>query len=161
MNNSLPSIEALIFSSPKGISAEEIGKILRIPKEIVILNIKKLMNKYKDENSGIEIVDEGGLFKFRVKPGYANLVSGKSELGKGLMMTLSAIALNSPINLSDLVKQRGSIARKHVIELMKKGFIYKKKEGNKVRIYLSNYFYEYFGINKGDLDAIKKQFMQS
>lgn len=160
MKEVLPEIEALIFSSSNGISAEEIAKRLKIPEELVKLNIKKLMNKYNVNNSSIELVEEGNLYKFKVKSKYSNLLEGRSELGKGLSMTLSAIAIYSPVSLNDLVKIRGSIARQHVSKLAKLGFVLKRKENNRVIVKLTDYFFQYFDITKNDLEELKKQFRQ-
>ncbi|MEM3829975.1 MAG: SMC-Scp complex subunit ScpB [Conexivisphaerales archaeon] len=160
MRDVLQEIEAIIFSSSKGITVEEISKRLKIPEELVKLNIKKLMKKYDEEGSSIELTAEGDLYKLKVKSKYANLLSGKNELGRGLLMTLSAIAIYSPLQLKDLVSIRGSVARQHVSQLVKLGLVSKKKEGNNVIVRLADHFFEYFDISRNDLEEIRAQFKQ-
>ncbi len=158
MKEALPKIEALIFSSPNGISIEELGAKLKMPTELVNHYLNQLVKRYSDPQFGIEIVKENNVAKMKIKIQYADLISGKPELSKGILMTLSLIAVESPIKLADLVKKRGTVARMHVKKLREMGLISESVDKGKKIIKLSQGFFQYFDLSKEELESLKKEF---
>jgi segregation and condensation protein B len=161
MKDYLQRIEVIVFSSPNGISIEELSNRLKLPPELVDHYVRQLIKRYSDPQFGIEVVKEGDLIKMKVKATYAELVSGKPELGRGVLMTLSLIAVSSPIKLSDLVRKRGTIAREHVKKLKELGMVSVGEENGKKIVRLAPGFFEYFDISKEELESLRKEFEQT
>lgn len=148
-------IEAVLFAASRPLSIEEIAEAVGMEKKVVKKAIEKLKNFY--EKSAIEISEANGKYVMEVKAEYAEYAKkfAPVELKKSLIKTLSLIAYHQPIKQSDLKKLLGSNVYEHVRELKKKGFINTRKEGRTKLITTTQYFYDYFGIDKKDKEAIK------
>jgi len=149
-------VEAILFASSRPLSIEEIKEAIKMDEEKIKKAIEELRKFY--ENSAIEIVEVNKKYVMEVKAEYAAYAQkfAPVELKKSLLKTLSLIAYHQPIKQSELKKMIGSNVYEHVRELRKKGFINTKKEGRTKLITTTQYFYDYFGIEKRDKEAIKK-----
>ncbi len=149
-------IEAILFAASRPLTINEIAEAINMDKKEVGKAIQKLKKFY--ENSAIEIAEVNEKYVMEVKAEYAEYAKkfAPVELKKSLIKTLSLIAYHQPIKQSDLKKMIGSNVYEYVKELKKKGFINTKKEGRTKMITTTQYFYDYFGIDKKDREAIKK-----
>jgi len=148
-------VEALLFSSTKPLSIDEISKILDIEKERVKIAIENLRKRY--ENSAIEITETPEGFEMRVRPEYrkeASKVALGYDLSKGMIRTLALIIYKNPIKQSEIVKIQGNKAYEYVEKLERKGLIKTKKIGKTKLVYLSENVEKYFGMS---LKEIKEQ----
>jgi segregation and condensation protein B len=148
-------VEALLFSSTKPLSIDEISKILDIEKERVKIAIENLKKRY--ENSAIEIAETPEGFEMRVRPEYrkeASKVALGYDLSKGMIRTLALIIYKNPIKQSEIVKIQGNKAYEYVEKLERKGLIKTKKIGKTKLVYLSENVEKYFGMS---LKEIKEQ----
>ena len=68
------------------------------------------------------------------------------ELNPGVIRTLSAIAIKSPILQSDLIELRGSSAYEHIAELLSRKLITKRRKGRSYMINTTPSFHEYFKL---------------
>ncbi|MCD6170981.1 MAG: SMC-Scp complex subunit ScpB [Thermoplasmata archaeon] len=141
-------IEAMLFASSRPISLEEFSNAIKISKDEVKKEIKELMKFYK--KSAIEISEINGKYAMQLRDEYTEYAKSFSpiEVPKSLLKTLALIAYHQPVKQSELKRMIGSGVYQYVKELKKRGFINTKKEGRTKRIELSNYFYDYFGIDK-------------
>ena len=73
-----------------------------------------------------------------------------TELGKGALRTLAAIALKNPILQNELIELRGSSAYQQVAELVEQGFIRKKPQadGRSYWLEVTDKFHQYFEIDQ-------------
>jgi len=78
------------------------------------------------------------------------LATGSSEFSKGEQETLAIIAYKQPIKQSVLIKIRGNKAYEHIRKYFEMGLINKKKSGHTSELTLSDSFYEYFSVNRGE-----------
>jgi len=149
-------VEAILFAASRPISIDEIAQSIKTGKKKVEEAIKKLMDFYKD--SAIEISEANGKYVMEVRAEYAEYAKkfAPVELKKSLIKTLSLIAYHQPVKQSELKKLIGSNVYEHVRELKKKGFINTRKEGRTKIITTTQYFYDYFGIDKKDKEAIRR-----
>jgi len=157
------NIEALIFCSPKPIKVDDIqksffeyDKTTYKPADIenAILN---LINKYKDDNYAIEIIESGGGYQFVTKNKYSRLneillkQQSKRRLSISALETLSIIAYKQPVTKSNVEKIRGVNCDYTIQKLLDKELIEIKGKSDKVGrplIYATNHkFMDYFGIN--------------
>jgi len=144
-------VEALLFASSKGLSIREIAEKLKLKEEEISEALEELKEKYSDSGS-IEIVEELGIWKMRVKPRIAKYLKGivKPEIPKSILETLAYIAYKNPIKQSEVVKFRGNKAYKHIKDLVEMGFISSRKFGRTLLLELTPKFYEYFDIKSGE-----------
>lgn len=149
-------IEAILFAASRPLALDEIAEAMKMDRKEVKKAIEKLKKFYED--SAIEIAEVNEKYVMEVKAEYVEYAKkfAPVELKKSLIKTLSLIAYHQPIKQSDLKKMIGSNVYEYVRELKKKGFINTKKEGRTKIITTTQYFYDYFGIDKKDKEAIKK-----
>jgi segregation and condensation protein B len=148
-------VEALLFSSTKPLSIDEISKILNIEKEKIRIAIENLKKRY--ENSAIEIAEIPEGFEMRIKPEYrkeASKVALGYDLSKGMVKTLALVIYKNPIKQSEIVKIQGNKAYQYIEKLERKGLIKTKKIGKTKLVYLSENIEKYFGMS---LKEIKEQ----
>lgn len=148
-------VEALLFSSTKPLSIDEISKIIDVEKEKVRIAIENLKKRY--ENSAIEIAETPEGFEMRIKPEYrkeASKVALGYDLSKGMIKTLALVIYKNPIKQSEIVKIQGNRAYEYVERLERKGLVKTKKIGKTKLVYLSENIEKYFGMS---LKEIKEQ----
>ncbi len=154
-------LEALLFSSAKSMTIEELSQLTNSSKEEVKEKLEELRRDYEEKSSSIILIDGGGSFKFNVKPQYLHLVQQivkETELSKSLMETLAVIAFKYPIKQSDLIKIRTNKAYDHLKELEEKGYISRQKYGRTKLIKLTPKFFEYFDLPPEKLKEKFKNF---
>jgi segregation and condensation protein B len=148
-------VEALLFSSTRPLSIDEISKILNVEKEKTRIAIENLKKRY--ENSAIEIAETPEGFEMRIKPEYrkeASKVALGYDLSKGMIKTLALVIYKNPIKQSEIVKIQGNRAYEYIEKLERKGLIKTKKIGRTKLVYLSENIEKYFGMS---LKEIKEQ----
>ncbi len=159
MSRTKEYVEALIFAFGDGISLEELKKKTKTNELIVKKAVADLNSEYKDRKSAFEIVTEGSLYRMRLRPELIFLAEEnlRTDLGKGILMTLSVIALKGKITQTELIKTRGSIAYQHVKELISRGLITTQREGNTKILRVSPSFYDYFDIKSAEFKDLKEK----
>src|SRR3989338_5626817 len=151
-------VEALLFSSGRRMSIEELSKICRIAPDSLKAELGELQEEYKEKASSLMIVNEGEFWKLTTKEDYLHLVKNivtKTELTKTLMETLAIIAFKYPIKQADLIKMRTNKAYDHISELEEMGYITRQKYGRTKLIKLTEKFFDYFSLPE---DKLKEQF---
>jgi len=137
------------------------GRFLSIPELVSLTDVnpillKKILADLEDEyeDAGIEIVEKDGKWKMDVSADYRDIVNrlatGSSEFSKAEQETLAIIAYKQPMKQSVLVKIRGNKAYEHIKMFVEMGLIVKKKMGHTAELNLSDSFYDYFHLNKGE-----------
>jgi len=145
-------VEALLFASSKGLTVKEIAEKLNLKEEEAIEALEELRKKYSDGEGSIEVVEELGIWKMRVRPVIAKYLKDivKPEISKSVLETLAYIAYKSPVKQSEVVKFRGNKAYKHIKELIEMGFISSKKFSRTLLLEITQRFYEYFDVKAGE-----------
>ncbi len=151
-------VEALIFSFGDGISMEELIKRTKSDPILIKKAINSLNNSYNERKSAFYIVTEGNLYRMRLRSDLLYLAQDnlKTDMSKGVLMTLSQIAINGKINQSELVKNRGSVSYQHIRELRSRGLISIVLEGGKKVVKVTPSFYDYFDIDKAEFKELKE-----
>lgn len=159
MSRTKEYVEALIFAFGDGISLDELKKKTKTNDIIVKKVVSDLNSEYRERKSAIEIVTEGSLYRMRLRPELIFLVEEnlRTDLGKGVLMTLSLIALRGKITQKELIKTRGSIAYQHVKYLVSRGLITTQRDGNTKTIKISPLFYDYFDIKSTEFKELKEK----
>ncbi|HAR43966.1 MAG TPA: SMC-Scp complex subunit ScpB, partial [Bdellovibrionales bacterium] len=107
-------LEALLFMSDKPVSVEKLRDLLgpELPLPVFQEAISSLIDRYKANHHGFELVAVAGGFQFRTKPGRAALAKKLAKiqmqrLSSGAMETLAIIAYKQPAMKEDIDKIRG------------------------------------------------------
>lgn len=152
-------VEAIIFSSGKYVSVEEIARLCRVDVNTIVSVLNELKKDYSARDSAITLINEGDKWKLTVKekfiPTVRRIVS-ETELSKAVMQTLAYIAYKAPILQSDVVSVRSNKAYNHIKELESKGFLTKTKHGHTFLIKLTQKFFDYFDLKSKE--DIQKRF---
>lgn len=142
-------LEALLFSSGKSMSLEELSRLCRKSQDEIEKVLKELQYDYNQRDSSIMVVNEGKNWKLITKEKYLDVVKNivtQTELTKSVMETLAAIAFRYPIKQSDLIKIRSNKAYDHLKQLEELGYISRQKHGRTKLIKLTQKFFDYFDL---------------
>ena len=111
-----------------------------------------LQDKYKD--SGINVVRQENTWKMDIAEDFIDMVNklatGSSEFARAEQETLAMIAFKQPIKQSVIIKIRGNKGYDHIKRFVELGLLNKKKTGHTSELSLTEKFYDYFHLNKGD-----------
>ena len=145
-------IEALLYIRGKPLTLNEIAGSLQAELETIEEATIELMNDYAHRDSALEIVENNLGYSLQLKSVYQTLLQEliPTELGKGALRTLAAIALKHPLLQTDLIELRGSSAYQQVSELVELGFIRKRPQtdGRSYWLEVTDKFHQYFEIDR-------------
>ena len=146
-------VEAILFSSGKKMTVEEISRLCRAPTANVVQQLQELKNDYDSKNSSLLLLDEGDGWKLTVREQYASVVRkivAETELSRTIMETLAVIAWKAPVLQSDIINVRTNKAYDHLAELESTGYISREKHGRTKLIKLTERFFSYFDLKNSD-----------
>jgi segregation and condensation protein B len=145
-------VEAALFIAGRFLSLQELVALTEVNPLLLKKILEDLKDKYK--TSGVEIVNRDNVWKMDVSPDFGwmvnKLATGSSEFSKAEQETLAIIAYKQPIKQSVIIKIRGNKAYDHIKKYADMGLILKKKVGHTYDLHLSDSFYDYFNVGKGD-----------
>ncbi|MCL4400451.1 MAG: SMC-Scp complex subunit ScpB [Candidatus Parvarchaeota archaeon] len=152
-------VEALIFAFGDGITMEEIAKRTKFDPLIVKKAVNDLNKEYTERKSAFTISTEGNVYRMRLRGDLITLAEDtlKTDMKKGVMMTLSLIAMKGKIKQAELIKMRGSLSYQHVKELVSRGLVTTSIEDNHKIIKLSPSFYDYFDVNSKEFKEVTNE----
>jgi len=143
-------VEALLFSSGRSMSLEELKRLCRMGNdELLKKALQDLKVDYDNRDSSLKLINENGMWKIQTKEGYFHIVKkvvSETELSKTLMETLAVIAWKYPIKQCDLIKVRTNKAYDHLNQLEQMGYISRQKQGRTKLIKLTDRFFSYFDL---------------
>lgn len=156
----LRKIESILFLSANFLSIEDLVRTTGINPITLKEMIVKLHERYRKQNSALVIVHRktefGDYFKMDVRKEYHSLINkiatGDTEFTKAEQETLAVIAYKQPVRQSAIVKIRGNKAYEHIKHFIQVGLIRTKKISRTIELNLSDKFYDYFNINKKDME---------
>jgi segregation and condensation protein B len=153
-------IEALLFSSGKKMSVDDISALTNMDKRTVKKGLNELKEFYDGLGSSLMVSQEGNLWKLNTRERYVSLVVkiiSDTELSMPVLETLAVIAWKSPVLQSDVIKIRSAGAYDHIKELVEASFVQKSKEGRSYKLKITEKFFEYFDVpgEQGIKDAFK------
>lgn len=145
-------VEAALFIAGKFLSMQELVALTDVNPILLKKILEDLKERYKD--AGIEVVNRDNSWKMDVVQEYSDIVNrlatGSSEFTKAEQESLAIIAYKQPMKQSVLVKIRGNKVYDHIKRFVEMGLVHKKKMGHTSELTLSDSFYDYFHLNKGE-----------
>ncbi|MGV8086211.1 MAG: SMC-Scp complex subunit ScpB [Candidatus Woesearchaeota archaeon] len=160
LSDNKSKVEAILFAVGKYLSEEIIAQLCDIDKRNVKKALEELKKDYDSRNNALMITQEGDGWKINVREKYLSLVRkvvSDTELSKSIMETLAIIAWKTPLYQNEVVKIRGNKCYDHIEELENAGFITKDKKGRSYVIKTTDKFYNYFDIDRKNLQGIMSE----
>ena len=150
MSDIKKKVEALLFSSARSMSLEELKRLCRVSDdELIKKALQDLQVDYNNRDSALKLIQEGDRWKIQTKEDYFHVIKKvvtETELSKTLMETLAVIAWKYPIKQCDLIKVRTNKAYDHLNQLEEIGYITRQKHGRTKLIKLTERFFAYFDL---------------
>jgi len=158
----LKKLEAIFFVAGRFLSMQDLISLSDLNPILIKELIKGLKEKYRESDSALEIIEKNNSWKMDIKNQYHGLINkfatGNSEFSKSEKQTLAIIAYKQPMKQSILIKIRSNKAYDHIKKFYGLGLIKKKRVGRTYEITLSDDFYDYFNVNKENLqEELKSQ----
>lgn len=148
----LKKLEAALFLSAKFLTLQDLVMLTDINPLMVKELLNKLIEKYNERDSAIEIVSKENMWKMDVRREYVHMINklatGSAEFSKTEQKTLAVIAYKQPVKQSVIIKIRGNKAYEHIKKFIEIGLVSAKKSGRTKELKLSDDFYEYFHLQK-------------
>lgn len=162
------TIEALLFAvGSEGLSLEELTNILEKDADEVLKSLDKLNEKYKSEDSGIELKLLGNSYKLTTKESEKEYLKKlatetSNNLSEAALETLAIIAYNEPITRVQIDEIRGINSTQMVRNLIAKGLIENTGKSDlpgRPNLYKTTpFFLDYFNLsNIDELPEINEQ----
>lgn len=157
------AVEAALFAASEGLRVRDIAERTGLSDSTVRSALKDLSEEYDERNSAIEVVKINSEYLMQLRKEYAHFSDKFSamEISPGLMRTLSTIAYNQPVLQSELFRTRGSRAYDDVRELMDMELVAGKPKGQTLELTTTKKFSEYFGIEGGKPEDIRRWIEQN
>jgi len=160
MENLKKKVEAYLFIISKGLKIHELAEKLKVSEREVEDCLIQLRKDYEKNENAFRLVNFNDLFRLTVDTKLLNDVNElvPTEFNKSIIKTLSVIAWKQGITQGEVVRIRGNKAYDHIKTLTDYDFIKSEPNGKSFNLSLSNKFFEYFNIQKGEENFIFKQF---
>lgn len=129
LNNETAYIEAILFLENEPVDVSTLVKISGISKEAVLQAIGRLMETYRSEEHGLELIEIGEGYQFAPKTelweDLKKRYGKKSDkhLSRAALETLSIIAYSQPITRAEIENLRGVSSDSMLRLLQQKGFV--------------------------------------
>lgn len=153
----ISTIEALLFAvGSEGLSLEELTNILEKDADEVLKGLDSLNEKYKSEESGIELKLLGNSYKLTTKEKEKDYLKKlatetSNNLSEAALETLAIIAYNEPITRMQIDEIRGINSSQMVRNLIAKGLIENTGKSDlpgRPSLYkTTNFFLDYFNLS--------------
>ena len=146
----MKKIEAALFLSARFLSLKELVLLTDINPLMLKELMEKLIQKYNNKDSAIEITSKENMWKMDVGQDYISMVNklatGESEFTKAEQETLAVIAYKQPVKQSVVIKIRGNKAYDHIKNFIDVGLVKGKRVGHTKELKLSDDFFDYFHL---------------
>jgi segregation and condensation protein B len=157
----MKKVEAALFLAGRFLNLQDLVLMTDVNPLMLKEVLEKLIVKYSSDEFGMEIVKKDNMWKMDVKQEYVSMINklatGSSEFSKSEQETLAVIAYKQPVKQSVLIKIRGNKAYEHVKNFTSMGLVIGKKIGHTKELRLSDDFFDYFHIQKKDLEDASKE----
>jgi len=123
------AIEAVLFTMGNAVSVDKLAAAIEHDVDTTRKIVHNMMDKYKDENRGIQIIELENAFQLCTKPDYYEQLirvastPQKYVLTDILLETLSIIAYKQPITRMEIEKIRGVSCGHSINRLLEYGLV--------------------------------------
>lgn len=149
------AIEAMVFASPRPVTAKEIGEILGIDPRSAHVILDDLRKEYDREGRGMQVVYVAGGYQMATRPEHAAYIARLSvgvrqRLSRAALETLAMIAYRQPITKAEIERIRGVKVDGVLATLIERGLVRpagrKKAAGRPILYGTTCEFLRWFGL---------------
>ena len=154
-------LEAIMFTSGRSMSTDELSKTVDESSEDVKLALSELQARIKRrQDSALQLTEVSGRWIFEVRPSLSPHLpeSFRPDTPQRLLPAAALIAYHQPMAQSQLVEMLGQRAYDHVRDLANLGLIDRRRDGLTRRLTTTRRFTEYFGCPEVDYRAVRSWF---
>ena len=145
-------VEAALFIAGRFLNLAELSKLTELNENMLKGILRSLQKKYFV--GAIKIINRNESWKMDVAEKYHYLINrlaaGETEFTKAEQETLAVIAYKQPVKQSVVIRMRGNKSYDHIKKFRELGLVVAKKSGHTNELSLSEEFYEYFNVHKGE-----------
>jgi len=145
-------IEAILYLKGQPLSIADIARYAGCDRNAAEEGLIELMTDYAHRDSALEVIETPKGYGLQLRQAFQDLVETliPLDLSVAQLRTLAAIALKGPMVQTDLVNLRGSGAYQHVQELVRLGFVRKRRQTDSRSYWLqiAPKFHQYFQIDQ-------------
>ena len=145
-------IEAILYLKGQPLSIADIARYAGCDRSAAEEGLIELMTDYAHRDSALEVIETPKGYGLQLRQAFQDLVETliPLDLSVAQLRTLAAIALKGPMVQTDLVNLRGSGAYQHVQELVRLGFVRKRRQTDSRSFWLqiAPKFHQYFQIDR-------------
>lgn len=153
-------VEAVLFLAGRFFTIQDLIRYTNINPLMIKESIQRLKEKYSD-HSTIQIIERDNSYKMDVRTNCSHLINkiatGSTEFTRAEQETLAVIAYKQPITQATVVKIRGNKSYEHIKSLIQAGLIRAKKAGRTIELHTDESFYDYFNIEKRNLENLSSE----
>ncbi len=160
MSEEKKKIEAVLFTTGRLMTSEEISTVTGINLDAVKNLLAELKNDYDQKDSAMTVQQVDDKFKLNIKKEYGQITNklvSTNEMDSPTTKTLAVIAFKNPVLQSDIIKIRGNKAYDHITILRDQGLISAEKHGRTRLLKLTPKFFDYFDTAE---PAVKEKFKE-
>ncbi|MBI2459685.1 MAG: SMC-Scp complex subunit ScpB [Parcubacteria group bacterium] len=146
MSSIKSKIESLLFISAKPLAASQLAGLLKVDKKEIITNADELLNDYKNNQAGLQIIKDGSKYQMVSAPANAAVIQElikdetTGELSRPSLEALTIIAYRGPVAKIDLDRIRGVNCALILRNLLLRGLIEGKFDKKKNQTYYTATF---------------------
>lgn len=148
-------VESLLFISAKPMTASQLADLLKVDKKEVIKSASELLEDYKNNQAGIQIINDGAKYQMVSSPANGKIIQEfikdetTGELSRPSLEALTIIAYRGPVAKIDLDRIRGVNCALILRNLLIRGLIEGKFDKKKNETYYSATFdfIRFLGLN--------------
>ncbi len=152
-------VEALVFSTNKGLDLSQIVKVTEFPKNEVISLLEELTEDYDHQDHGISLRKVGRKYSFFTKEAYANYITELirrpvDKLTPTQLEVLAIVAKNERVTKTGVETIRGKDSSNQLLELMVSGLLKRKRikaPGRPYAYSVTDNFFEVFKMSDIEL----------
>lgn len=152
MSSLASKIEAILYLKGQPLPVAELAHYAGYDRAEVEEALIELMTDYAHRDSALEVVESAEGYCLQLRSAFHSLVETlvPIDIRLGALRTLAAIALKGPIAQTELVNLRGSGAYQHVQELVKLGYVRKRRqtEGRSHWLQVTQKFHQDFQLKQ-------------
>jgi segregation and condensation protein B len=154
-------LEAALYLSEEPLDREDIADVLNLGSMgYVDMLLDEFRSDLDQDSRGLELVESPKGYELRAANEHLEHVrhlAPNQDLSEGVLRTMSLVAHNAPVMQSDIVEVRGNRAYQHIKQAVQRGFLEKEKKGRSSELDVTNYFLEYFDMDRQDLDRLDEE----
>jgi len=146
MSSLKSKIESLLFISAKPMTVGQLAGLLEAEKKEIIKSADELILDYKNNQSGVQIINDGSKYQMVSSPENAKIIQKfiedetTGELSKPSLEALTIIAYRGPVSKIDLDRIRGVNCALILRNLLLRGLIEGKPDKKKNETYYTATF---------------------